>query len=525
MAGNEGERGRRLNRILQIAREEEDINRQLKALGMYDDSSTFEERKQILEAIKESEQLAAGHSPLVTGRSQRRINGMQIRKENTTPSSVYKKSFRLLSSDSENSDSADFEVDKTTFPPLKVKAPSEKTDAIDLAADLAIPRGRTHVKPPVNSYAAKVYEAALKKNSTSKKAENSIVLLEQNNPPKSLQTEPKEVHQLLLNSDSSDENLTCPEVLPLKPVIIDVLPTSTASNNPSKKPNMVQIKKSKLTAMKSTVKKYSKFLTDVQKMKAEPLPETFDFNCTNSYELLLAREQSLRKAQLANGRSVDFGKLINLSSLNGKKLRPTSKLPGISNLSPMRINTETDPFETNAMFDSPSVSHKQQMNSIINSLESPMPMPRSVSLEPLVNSDEDFEFDSNPKHIPKSFGASEISRTKAETVDCSECPICNKPFPTSTIESHAAGCYNYLGDEEPRENPSRSTRSSVRQNHGESSRADVYILPEGKTRTTPTDELDPYEIKYSDSDTEIDDQAPNKRSRRRDMNKGKKRRF
>jgi len=35
MAGNEGERGRRLNRILQIAREEEDINRQLKGIQIF----------------------------------------------------------------------------------------------------------------------------------------------------------------------------------------------------------------------------------------------------------------------------------------------------------------------------------------------------------------------------------------------------------------------------------------------------------------------------------------------------------
>jgi len=52
--------------------------------------------------------------------------------------------------------------------------------------------------------------------------------------------------------------------------------------------------------------------------------------------------------------------------------------------------------------------------------------------------------------------------------------------------------------------------------------ADIYVLPEGKARTTPTDEVDPCEMKYSDSDTEMEDPGANKRSRRRDMNRGKK---
>lgn len=55
--------------------------------------------------------------------------------------------------------------------------------------------------------------------------------------------------------------------------------------------------------------------------------------------------------------------------------------------------------------------------------------------------------------------------------------------------------------------------------------ADVYVLPEGKARTIPVDEFDPYVIKYSDSDTEMEDSGPNKRSRRRDVSRGKKRRF
>lgn len=376
---------------------------------MYDDSCTLEERKQILEAIKESEQLAAVHSPLITGRTQSRVVGIQLRKTNNSPSIANKKPFRIMSSDSENSDSADFEIEKTTFQPSRFGTSLENTDRNEFAVDPTSLKGKMNVKLPTNSYANKIYEAALKKNSTLKNVENLNGLLEQFNPPEPSDLKHKEVTEPLLDSDSSDEDPVCSKVQPLMPLVTDVSTSSTASDNPNKKSNALQIKKSKLVAMKSIARKYSKLLANVKKMKAEPLPETFDFNSTKSYQSLLAHEDSLRKAQLATSRPVKFSKLINLSLLNGKKLRATSKPQGIPNLSPLRPNMEIEALELDSMFDSPSISHKQQVNPMINSLDLPVPVPRSVSLEPLVNSDEDFEFDSDPKHIPKSFVGSEVN--------------------------------------------------------------------------------------------------------------------
>jgi len=369
------------------------------ALGMYDDNSTFEERKQILEAIKESEQLAATHSPLITGRSQSRVNGIQSRKSKNTPNSVFKKPFGMLSSDSENSDSADSDDDHTTFQPLKYGTLSEKPE-VNFAADLAIPRSRLQVKLPSNIHTNRDNKTMLKNNGTRKKAESSIVLLEQVDPLESSEPKLEEIQKILLDTDSSDENPTFPEK-PLKPVIIDGPTTSTVPNIPTKKSNVIQIKKSKLASMKSTAKKYSKLLTSIQKMTAEPLPDAFDFNITNSYQSLLAHEQSLRKAQFANTQPTKLSKPMNLSLLNAKKLQPSSKSMAINYPSP-RTNTGTEVFELDPIFDSPSISHKQQMNSIIKSLELSSPIPRSVSLEPLVNSDEDFEYDLNPQHIPTS---------------------------------------------------------------------------------------------------------------------------
>jgi len=424
---------------------------------MYDDSSSFEERKQLLDAVKESEQFAGiadtGKQSQFTSRSQSRQDGILSRK----------KPFRLL--DSEDSDPDDFEMKgEKTIPSPKLVSSLEKPNNTNVSPS---PNVKEHVKLSTDSYAGKVLAASLKKNTTSGKLRSPTLLLQRIDKPKFCNAE--KVEELLLHSDSSSESpifVSSIESRSPKLVAVEV-------SNPSQKSNTNQIKKSKLVAMKSTAKKYSKLLNNIQKMKPTPLPETFDFITKDSYQMLLARENARRETQLANNTAVKLCKSINLSSLNGKK-RHNLKALAISNTSPLRINNEIDLFDQqDPIFDSPSISHKQQMTTIITSLESPMQ--RSSSVEPMVNSEEEFESDSNPKYIPKSLG-------ELEAVDSSECPICNKPFPTNMIEvrkvdkvcklrliscslniqSHAAECYNYLGDEELKDDRPRSTRSRLK---------------------------------------------------------------
>merc|ERR1712071_47573 len=242
MAGNEGE-GRRLNRLLQIAREQEDINRQLKDLGMYDDSS-FEERKQLLDAVKESEQFAGiadtGKQSQFTSRSQSRQDGILSRK----------KPFRLL--DSEDSDPDDFEMKgEKTIPSPKLVSSLEKPNNTNVSPS---PNVKEHVKLSTDSYAGKVLAASLKKNTTSGKLRSPTLLLQRIDKPKFCNAE--KVEELLLHSDSSSESpifVSSIESRSPKLVAVEV-------SNPSQKSNTNQIKKSKLVAMKSTAKKYSKLL-------------------------------------------------------------------------------------------------------------------------------------------------------------------------------------------------------------------------------------------------------------------------
>ncbi|XP_057364699.1 uncharacterized protein LOC130685418 [Daphnia carinata] len=534
---------KKLLKILQSSTEEEEINRRLKAAGLYDHEDTYEARRQLDEVLQKSKEES--------------VNRTRVDLASRKSSTSFEDAFNIVDDDEDIVPELSPPVSTSTKkngrkPPQWKPLSDDDHDDEDLQANLEckaadplegtsnlVPKNHLNLQKgkPVDakklvltakeSYGSKMVAASLKKGEENKSLSSDRLL------------RPKR-GDLIITPDELSDAENVPEIEPLNMDISgsaskDEEATSKSFNSedddftacPASKNNQNRGKpdspgsgwKSKIGTMRALCNKYSEMLKKIEQITPSPLPEELDFENKGPYQQLIENEEKSKIDKSSCSRPIKWGKPIILTMSNNKRRRQMFKKSQTNDTS-LPVDTKIDQREE-IICDSPPAS------SSTFRLDIPPTSPV-------------FESSASRKRLG---GSKEITEMGIEigrkspvdaTQDSSfqECPICGKSFPLSVIETHADGCINNL-EEEARPRSERIAARSVKSRNGwhDSSQWGKGLEPTVGRSTPIKPEMDAIErIFDSDSDSGSDFETTNgsgaKRNQRKtEGSKVKKRRF
>ncbi|KAI9562192.1 hypothetical protein GHT06_013157 [Daphnia sinensis] len=529
-------------KTLQSSTEEEEINRRLKAAGLYDHEDTYEARRQLDEVLQKSKEESVNRTKVDLASWQASTSfenafnivddDEDIVTEPSPPVSTFAKNngrkppqWKPLSDDEHEDEDLSANIERKAADPLEGTSNSVTRNHINLQKGKPV-EAKKLVLAAKESYGSKMVSAALKKDEENKTQ----------NPTRLLR--PKRGDLIITPDELSDVE----DVQQIEPLNVDISgrspkdeettrkgfnsedddfatwPVPKSNQNRGKSDSHGSGLKMKIGTMRALCNKYSEMLNKIEKMTASPLPEKFDFDNRGPYQQLIENEEKSKIDRSSCPRPMKWGKPIILTVSNNKRRRQMFKKSPTHDTS-LPVDTKID-HRDEIICDSPPAS-----TSTANLYVPPT--------SPV------FESSASRKRLGGSKEITEIGieiarKSPVDAIQDSsfqECPICGKSFPLSVIETHADGCINNLEEDHTRPRSERIAARSVKSRNGwhDNSQWGRGLEPTVGRSTSFKLETDDVERMFdsdSDSDFEITNGSGAKRNQRKtEGSKVKKRRF
>lgn len=467
---------KKIMKTLQSSKEEEEINRRLKAAGLYDHEDTYEARRQLDEVLQKSKEESVKRTKVdlaswQTSTSFENAFNIVDDDEDIVPElsppvcASSKKNgrkppqWKALSDDEHDDENLQANIECEAADPLEGTSNLVPRKHLNLQKGKPVDAKKL-VLTAKESYGSKMVAASLKKGEENKTLNSNRPLRSKRGdliitPDELSDVEDvpeNELRNVDMNGSSTKDEETIRKAFDSEDDDFTSLPVPKSNQNRGKSDPPGSGLKTKIGTMRALCNKYSEMLKKIEQITPSPLPEELDFENKGPYQQLIENEEKSKIDQRSCSRPMKWRKPIILTVSNNRRRRQMFKKSPTNNTS-LPVDAKID-HRDDIICDSPPAS-----SSMVN-LDAPPTSPvfeSSASRKRLGGSKEitDIGIESDRK--------SPVDATQDSSFQ--ECPICGKSFPLSVIETHADGCINNL-EEEARPRSERIATRSVKSRNG-----------------------------------------------------------